>query len=730
MKRLSIVTLLTLIASVLVGVMGMRPASANLGESETEVTTTPSDSVPYGNMLHLHGVVRDISDSCGNGDCDLPRGEVHFWYADPNRPFNDTKQFLGKDRLNVINATFDDRTAGDIDYCCLPMGTWLIRAFYVPPDVVFGPGNYDGEFDASADDTTITVRKAESSVSITQSSASSTVGQPVTFTVQVTPKSANYPVNDPRPTGTVRLSEVRTTGVTDHGTKTLDSTGTATFTISDIAVGSGQFSGIYGTGDSRFDPNASVQITHTVTRALSSSSLALSRTSIAYGDLVTFNDTVSPSDATGTVTFLNTDPTVPVQLGTGTLPGTSINRASMSTSSLNAGFYIIAGDYPGDAKYEGSVSNGVGLTVNRADTTTRLSASPTATVYGQSVTFTAAVTGPGTLGGSVQFKDGTTNLGSPMGLSSGSASLTTSALPAATHDISAEYLPDANHNGSTSQLSFVVSRADTTTSLGSASSTSRLGDPVTFTATVSVVSPGGGTPDGTVQFKDGTLNVGSPRTLVNGVASLTLPRLAGGVHSITAEYSGAPNYNPSTSPVRTHTVTCDRMITGTVASVIAPAGTTCLSGATVTGSVTAAAGATVSVVNTKIGTIFKAKDTPAAIWVCGSTIGDIEIARATGFLILGDIAEEGCAANTVKGSVELFANTAGLVLANNVVGSGVKVNSNLGAGPQSDHPAPEVEGNRISSVLECVGNSPAVVNDGSPNQVGGARKGECLSPRF
>jgi hypothetical protein len=65
------------------------------------------------------------------------------------------------------------------------------------------------------------------------------------------------------------------------------------------------------------------------------------------------------------------------------------------------------------------------------------------------VTFTATVTGT-TPTGTVQFKDGAANLGAPVALAGGTASLTTSSLGAGTHSITAVYSGDADDATSTS----------------------------------------------------------------------------------------------------------------------------------------------------------------------------------------------------------------------------------------------------------------------------------------
>ena len=179
-----------------------------------------------------------------------------------------------------------------------------------------------------------------------------------------------------------------------------------------------------------------------------------------------------------------------------------------------------------------------------AATSTALVSSINPSTVGQSVTFTATVTGTSPTG-SVQFKDGAGNLGSPVALSGGVAILSTSALTQGTHSITAVYSGDPGNATSTSPVvSQVVNPAAagaTTTTLTSSQNPSTLGQSVTFTATVS-----GTTPTGTVQFFDGASSLGSA-TASGGIATLTTSALTQGTHAITANYGGDASNAPSTS---------------------------------------------------------------------------------------------------------------------------------------------------------------------------------------
>src|SRR5207244_4328568 len=170
-------------------------------------------------------------------------------------------------------------------------------------------------------------------------------------------------------------------------------------------------------------------------------------------------------------------------------------------------------------------------------------------VFGQSVMFTATVSavapGAGTPTGTVQFRDGAANLGSPVTLTGGSASFSTSALSVGGHSITAVYSGDTNFNTSTSAvLTQTVNKANTTTAVTSSVNPSVFGQSVTFTATVAAVSPGAGTPTGTVQFTIDGVNFGAPVTLVGGSAtSGSTSTLTVGTHTVTGIYSGDASFN-------------------------------------------------------------------------------------------------------------------------------------------------------------------------------------------
>ena len=92
---------------------------------------------------------------------------------------------------------------------------------------------------------------------------------------------------------------------------------------------------------------------------------------------------------TGTVTFKDGATT----LGTGTLitSGQGGTTATLTTTKLPVGTRSLTAVYGDDTDDQGSTSAALAFKVSADATTTALAASPTAAVYGQSVTLTDAV---------------------------------------------------------------------------------------------------------------------------------------------------------------------------------------------------------------------------------------------------------------------------------------------------------------------------------------------------
>jgi hypothetical protein len=362
----------------------------------------------------------------------------------------------------------------------------------------------------------------------------SQVGQSVTFFAQVAAQTGT-------PTGTVTFTD----GGTVLGTGALIK-GEASFSTMSLTAGVHVITAAYS-GDANFMPN-STSVNYVVLQP-TTTSLSSSLNPSATGQSVTFTATVTGTGTgtpTGTVTFKDGATT----LSTMPLSGHS---AAFTTTSLAVGSHAITAVYSGDATFATS-SGSLTQTVNQpasTTSTTSLSSNLNPSIVGQSVTFTATVSGTGgTPTGTVTFKDGSTVL-STVALSGNSAVFATASLAAGSHQITAVYSGDATFATSSGSLTQTVNQlASTRTTLTSSANPSNTGQPVTFTATVT--GPGG-TPTGSVTFKDGGATLATV-ALTAGSASFTTSSLALGGHSITASYNGSANFAASTSAVLTQTV--------------------------------------------------------------------------------------------------------------------------------------------------------------------------------
>ena len=352
---------------------------------------------------------------------------------------------------------------------------------------------------------------------ITSSVNPSTAGQAVTFTATVSPNTA---------TGQVIFLEGSTTLATVNVTN-----GVAAFTISSLAIGSHNIQASY-MGDSN-DVGSSVTVSQTVTKVNSTVVLTSSLNPATVGQAVTFTATVSPNTATGTVQFLDGA----TSLGVVTL---SSGTAALSIATLSAGSHSITAVYSGDTNTAVSTSAVLGQTVSKLNSTVTVGSSLNPSSVGQAVTFSAAVS-PSSATGTVQFLDGAISLG-VVTLSGGAAALSTAALGAGMHSITAVYSGDANTAASTSAvLAQTVLKLNSTVAVGSSLNPSSVGQTVTFTA---AVTPNSAT--GTVQFLDGAASLGVV-PLSGGAAALSTAALGAGTHSITAVYSGDANTSASSS---------------------------------------------------------------------------------------------------------------------------------------------------------------------------------------
>jgi hypothetical protein len=410
-----------------------------------------------------------------------------------------------------------------------------------PQWIAVGDFNNDGRLDmavATTNGVSILLQTVPQAPAFTSNNnANFTVGTQSSFTVTAT--------GSPTPS----LSESGTL----PGGITFQDNGDGTSTLSGIATGTGTFNVTF-TAQNGVSPNATQSFALIVSQNSSVTALASSANPSTFGQAVTFTATVTQSSGhltpTGNVTFSDGSTTL------GTVPLDATGNATFNTSSLAQGTHTITANYSGDPNFTPS-SASLQQTVNPNTTAISLASNPNPSFVGQPVTFTAVVkpTSPGGLTptGTVVFIDGSTNLGSTPLDSSGTASISAPLTAAGTHTITAKYSGDPNFAPSSTSLPQGVNPAATTTSLVLSSGTnpSIYGQTLVFTA--SIKGQFGGQLTGTVAFLDGSTTLGSV-PLSSGSANFKVNTLTTGTHSITAVYSGDPNFTGSTSAALSQTV--------------------------------------------------------------------------------------------------------------------------------------------------------------------------------
>jgi hypothetical protein len=419
---------------------------------------------------------------------------------------------------------------------------------------------------------------ADVTASFTTPPATPVFGQPITFTTQVTAAASlgNF-------TGAVNFYDNSTTLI---GSTTVNGSGTqtASITVSNLALGGHSITATY-VGDINFLASSSLHsLSQQINPDATTTAVTSTNTNSVYGG-ESVTATVSPVSPgvltpTGTVTF--TVVTTSVTPNTTRTETDSLVGGVATLSVLPPGTYSITATYnPTTSFYSPSTSSAFAQTVSHDSTSVSASSSNPTTFFGQADTFTATITAttppggfvPGTSAptGTVTFLSGTTPLGAPVALrlvnGSLQASLTVSSLPAGNQTVTTQYSGDPSYSGNSSTVSQTVNPATTLTTLASSSAnnTSAFGQPVTFTATITVTQ-GAGAPQGTVNFYDGPVSPGNligsgtvTTVLGQQQASFTTQatQLAIGIHSITAVYTDTAdsNFASSTSAVLTQTVT-------------------------------------------------------------------------------------------------------------------------------------------------------------------------------
>jgi Pro-kumamolisin, activation domain/Bacterial Ig-like domain (group 3) len=342
------------------------------------------------------------------------------------------------------------------------------------------------------------------------------------------------------------------------------------------------------TGLGSVDVNKLVTDWNSISFKSTTTSLSVSPTSIAHGQTVTFNVTVSGTGGTPTGNFaILTNSALPAQglHGQGTLTQGG-NTASMTSQSLPGGTYGVMARYAGDGIFAPSTSPSTTITVSSEnsavalyDTASGARITQISTVnvdYGTTLAveagvYPASTSAPSNLSafplsnttaatGSITVKDGSAVVGVfPLAVT-GTASINLSTLAPGMHTLVLSYNGDASYNPSdSSSLPIPVSVAMSATGASLQSSSSTVSSSGTFALTVVISSLSAAVqPTGTVTFLNGTQTLGTAQLTaaysIRGasIATASLPvsgssLTAGVLNNLTASYSGDANYAASTS---------------------------------------------------------------------------------------------------------------------------------------------------------------------------------------
>ncbi|GGG73663.1 hypothetical protein GCM10011585_15270 [Edaphobacter dinghuensis] len=248
--------------------------------------------------------------------------------------------------------------------------------------------------------------------------------------------------------------------------------------------------------------------------------------------------TASPATTNAALDTVPTDPitttcstTVPLQVDDTCVLAVEFKPPIVSPVSGLLSVTSNAGNSPLSVELSGTV-----LSVDPSSTTVTSSSNPAA--VNQGITFTARISSPNQVTGTVQFFDGATPIGLPQTVvtATDTATITTSFTTLGTHIITAVYSGDNLNAASTpnTPLNQVIEQSTTLNVVSNANPASQF-ESIIFTANLLGWTTA---PTGSIAFTDGGRALGSAGIGTNGVATFPVPPLSTGVHHITATYAG------------------------------------------------------------------------------------------------------------------------------------------------------------------------------------------------
>jgi hypothetical protein len=262
-----------------------------------------------------------------------------------------------------------------------------------------------------------------------------------------------------------------------------------------------------------------------------------------------------------TTTLTEDGGTAPFKWSIAGLPN-GISQQTLISPTISGSTCAAAGSYAVNAMVTDSATpnnfgtQGFALQINKANTTTSVSADVNPSVFQQLVTFTVTVAPQYscTPTGTVTLYDGQNSIGSSA-LTNGKATFAVANLAVGNHSITASYSGDNSFNSSMSaSWPENVNKASTSLSFNLLSpSTVFVGQPVTISYTFGVVAPGAGSPIAptgniTVTATDNANPIAHNSSCValpalgGGMCTLSPVPAAAGSYAFTINYSGDGNF--------------------------------------------------------------------------------------------------------------------------------------------------------------------------------------------
>jgi len=392
-------------------------------------------------------------------------------------------------------------------------------------------------------------------------------GDAITITVTSGSRSSTA-----TPAGTVIIT---VDGTAQTPTLTLVN-GSATYTFSSAVVGSHTITATY-TGDSTYLASTG-SVTVNVTAVASRTTLSAATTTPAAGATDTITITVASGSNSTTLTPAGTV-TVTVD-GTAQSPALVLvnGSATYTFSSVVVGSHTITAAYSGNTTYAASTGSLVVTVITVASKTT-LSAAATTPNAGanDAITITVASGSSSSIAtptGSVTITVDGTMQTPALTLVNGTATYVFSSTVVGSHTITASYSGSTTYIASSGSLNLTVIAAGlvaSKTTLSASTSTVAAGASDAVTITVASGSSSSTTaPTGTLTIVVDGATQSPALSLTNGSATYTFSSLIGGLHTITATYSGSSTYGTSSGSLSV-TVTVVASTTALSAATTTPA---------------------------------------------------------------------------------------------------------------------------------------------------------------